>query len=123
MDRRLCFCFGTCERHVQLLSSSFPVSTNSVLILCFCRAQCLVARALINTSVHSVIGAMQVCTPCEPMKPYTAGATRTGARFAAKDVKLLHICVVTWRSIPEWLSSNVSFAAANIAISVVTRDT
>ena len=94
-----------------------------ILYLCFCRAQCLVARALINTSVHSVIGAMRVCTHCEPMKPYTVGATRTGARFAVKASPRRQSCVVTWRSIPESLSSNVTFAAVSIVINVITRNT
>ena len=32
MDRRLYFCVGTCERHVNVLSSSFAVSANSVFV-------------------------------------------------------------------------------------------
>ena len=81
------------------------------------------ARTVLNTSVHSVIGAIQVCTDCEYMKAHTVGATRTGARFVAKDVKLLHNCVVTWRSIPESPSSNVTFAAASIVICVIIINT
>ena len=58
--------------------------------------------------------AIQVRTTCVYTKLHTVGSTRTGARFAAKDVNLLHTCVVTWRSIPESLISNVTFAAANL---------
>ena len=88
----------------------------------FCRAQCLVARTLLNTSVRSVIGAIQVCTDCAYTQPHIVGATPTGARFAAKDFKILHTCVVTWRSIPESLNSNVTFAAASIVIHIITSD-
>ena len=91
--------------------------------LCFCRAQCLVARTVLNTSVHSAIGAIQVCTDCEYMKAHTVDATRTGARFAAKDFNLLQACAVTWRSIQESLSSNVTFAAAGFVIHKISRDT
>ena len=78
---------------------------------------------MLNTSVRSVIGAIQVCTDCEFMNPLTVGATLTGARFAAKDFKLHHTCVVTWRSIPESQSSNVTFAAASIVIGVIITNT
>ena len=91
--------------------------------LCFCRTQCLIARALLNTSVHSIIGAMPVCPACEYRKPHTEAATRTGARFAVEDFDLLQTCVVIWRSIRESLSSNVTFAAVSIVIRVITRDT
>ena len=91
-------------------------------VFVFCRAQYLVARALINTSVHSVIGAIPICPACEPMKPHTEGTTGTGARFAVKDFKLLQTCAVTWRSIPELLSSNVIFAAASLVIRRITSD-
>ena len=91
-------------------------------MFCFCRTQCLVARTLLDTSVRSVIGAIQDCTDCECMKPHTVGATRTGARFAAKDFRILHTFVVTWRSIPESLSANVTFAAASFVIRRITND-
>ena len=81
------------------------------------------ARIVLNTSVHIVIGAIQACTDCESMKAHTVGATRTGARFAAKDFNPLQACVVTWRSIQESLSSNVTFAAAGFVIHRITRDT
>ena len=93
--------------------------------LCFCRAQNLVARALsslVNTSVHSVIGAMPACTTCEFTKPHTEGATRTGVRFAAKVSSRLQTCVVIWRNIQESLSSNVTFAAASFVIRRITSD-
>ena len=95
------------------------------LYLCFCRAQRLVTLALssiINTSVHSVIGDMPAYTPCESVKPHTEGATRTGARFAANVSPRLPTCVVTWRSIQESQSSNVTFAAASFVIRSISND-
>ena len=89
--------------------------------LCFCRAQCLVAR--LNTSVHSVIGTIPICPACEHMKPHTEGTTGNGAMCAVKDFNLLQTCVVTWRSIRELLSSNVtSFAAVSFVMNVIARN-
>ena len=93
--------------------------------LYFCRAQFLVVRALsslINTSVHSVIGAMPACTTFERMKPFTEGATLTCVRFAVKLFNLLQAFVVTWRSIRESLSSSVTFAAASFVMNVIARN-
>ena len=93
--------------------------------LCFCRVQILVARALpslVNTRVRSVIGAMPACTTSEFMKPHTEGAIRTVARFVAKVSSRLQTCVVIWHSIPESLSSNVTFAAASFVIRRITSD-
>ena len=68
----------------------FP-HVGNICICVFCRTRCLVARALLNTSVHSVIGAMPIC---EFTRPHTEGATRTGARFAAMVSQRLQTCVV-----------------------------
>ena len=94
--------------------------SRKILILCFCRAQCLVAR--LNTSARSVIGAMPIYTPCESTKPHTEGVTRTGARFVVRVSSRPQICVVTWCSIQESLSSIVTFAAASFVICRISKN-
>ena len=82
----------------------------------------LALSSLINTSAHSVIGAMPACTTFERMKPFTEGAIITCVRFAIKLFDLLQACVVTWRSIRESLSSSVTFASASFVINVIARN-
>ena len=84
--------------------------------------QSTMPRSRLNTSARSVIGAMPIYTPCESTKPHTEGATRTGARFVVKVSSRLQICVVTWCSIQESLSSIVTFAAASFVICRISKN-
>ena len=102
-----------------MLSSGFLVSAKSVFV--FLQSTIPRSSGLVKhkcSQCHRSYARLYMA--CEFMKPQTEGATLTGAMSAAKDVNVRHTCVVTWRSILESHSSNVTFAAASIVISVIT---
>ena len=84
---------------------SRPSAASSHAVVFVCRLHCPVAwqtpscHHLINTLVHSVVGAFRECRTFVVTKPCTVAATLAGVRFVAKDVCLLITVDATWQYI------------------------
>ena len=123
-SRRSCFCFGICERHAKLLSSGFHMLAKSVFVFLQSTIHCSSGIVASSSIKHK-------CSLCHMSYAHLSSlrvheAThrgRTCARIAVKVSPQLQTCVVTWRSIEESLSSNVTFAVAGFVIHKITRDT